>query len=144
MVLDLPCRSTLVLATTLQHLQLLSSHMQWFNILINSCYLLTWTIEITPNDGLFNAFYIMKPNEVLVFSMQQNLDLLWLPVFWWYIPIYPPKTEAFFSQKTWWHLKNLISFLSSCVFISFFNDLLVFAKTAEAAEFVQIVKHWSV
>ena len=41
--------------------------MQWFNILTNSCYLLTWTIEITLNDGLFNAFYIWNQIKWLYF-----------------------------------------------------------------------------
>ena len=108
--------------------------------------------------------------------MQQNSDVLWLPVFWWYLYICP-SNQRFFSpnwvfpkigvpQNGWFimknpikmddlgektifsetsnlmHLKNLISFLSSGVFISFFNDLLV-AKTAEAAEFVycEALKH---
>ena len=98
MVLDLLCRSTLVLATTLQYLQLLSSHMQWFNILTNSCYLLTWTIEITPNNGLFSAFYIWNQIKWFVISMQQNSDVLWLPVSGGdtYLPFKPfsPKLDA--------------------------------------------------
>ncbi len=69
------------------------------------------------NDGLF----CMKQTKVGGFIwMKQLFDFS--DFHWWYLSSLQTDNQR---QSAPWHLKNLISFLSSCVFISFFNDLLL-------------------